>query len=71
VLDDAVGLVIPLAILANLPFACAFWAADVVESTDPEFRAEARDVLDWWADAARRALAHTGWSGTSTEGGVL
>lgn len=51
-----------LAILANVPFACALWTTGAVEDVDPQWRAEAASALDWWARAARRAAAYTRWS---------
>jgi thiamine kinase-like enzyme len=55
-------LTLQLAILANVPFACALWATGAVEDVDPQWRAEAASALDWWVGAARRAAAYTRWS---------
>ena len=51
-----------LAVLANLPFACALLAAGAVEEVEPQWRAEAASTLDWWVAAARRAAEYTSWS---------
>ena len=48
-----------LAILANLPFACALWATGAVEDVEPHWRAEAAASLDWWVRAARQPLDYT------------
>jgi thiamine kinase-like enzyme len=50
-----------LAILANVPFACALWAAGVIEVVNPQWRAEATDALNWWVGAARTAADYTTW----------
>jgi thiamine kinase-like enzyme len=59
--DDHDELTLQLAILANVPFAFALWAAGMVEVVDPQWRAEATTALDWWISAAREAADYTGW----------
>jgi aminoglycoside phosphotransferase (APT) family kinase protein len=51
-----------LAILANVPFACALWGTGVIEVVNPQWRAEATDALDWWVRAARTAADYTTWA---------
>ena len=51
-----------LAILANLPFACALWTTGAVEDVEPQWRAEAAAALNWWVRAAHLAMDYTRWT---------